>query len=116
MPSKLLEDRVGLSRAYDAPESVYVRGNVVYVAGEQIGRWRSGEAFRDLYDDAKIPLGATSNTHRYEQLQKALKSNPQVTQLVGHSLGGSAVLEAAKQHPELSTTTYGCARSCKTAP
>jgi pimeloyl-ACP methyl ester carboxylesterase len=107
LPQKLLEDRVGLSRAYDSPESIYVRGNTAYIAGTQISRWKSGEAFRDMYDDLKIPLMATKQTHRYEQLQQALKAHPEVTHLVGHSLGGAAVLEAAKERPELQTTTYG---------
>ena len=107
LPQKLLEDRVGLSRAYDSPESIYVRGNTAYIAGTQIGRWRSGEAFRDMYDDLKIPLFATKQTHRYEQLQKALKAHPEVTHLVSHSFGASVALEMAKERPELQTTTYG---------
>ncbi len=66
-----------------------------------------GENFRDLYDDAKIPLGLTRTTHRYDQLQKALAAHPGVKHMVGHSLGGSTVLEAAKTRPGLTTTTYG---------
>ncbi len=107
IPQKLLEDRVGLARAYDAPESVYIRGNTAYVAGTQIGRFRTGEALRDLIDDAKLPLMAVQKTRRYEQLQEALARHPEMTQLVGHGLGGAAVLEAARQQPSLSTTTYG---------
>jgi hypothetical protein len=107
VPQKLLEDRVGLARAYDAPESVYIRGNTAYVAGTQIGRFRTGEAFRDLIDDAKLPFMAVQRTRRYEQLQQALARHPEVTQLVGHSLGGAAVLEAARQNLSLRATTYG---------
>jgi pimeloyl-ACP methyl ester carboxylesterase len=105
LPSKTIEDRVGLRRAYDAPESIYVRGDTLYTAGTQISRF--GENFRDMYDDLKIPLGGTKSTHRYQQLQQALAANPQVKHLVGHSLGGSVILEAAKLRPDLSTTTYG---------
>ncbi len=50
IPQKLLEDRVGLSRAYDAPNNVYVRGNVAYVAGTQL-KISFGEAMGDLFDD-----------------------------------------------------------------
>ncbi len=60
-----------------------------------------------MYDDLKIPLFQTKNTYRYEQLETALKAHPEVTHLVGHSLGGSTVLEMAKNRPELTTTTYG---------
>jgi pimeloyl-ACP methyl ester carboxylesterase len=107
LSSKTIEDRVGLGRAYAAPDSIYVRGNTAYVAGTQIGRMRSGEAFRDMYDDLKIPLFQTQNTYRYEQLQTALKAHPEVTNLVGHSLGASVALEMSKQRPELTATTYG---------
>jgi pimeloyl-ACP methyl ester carboxylesterase len=105
LPSKTIEDRVGLRRAYAAPDSIYVRGDTAYVAGTQISRM--GENFRDLYDDVKIPFGLTRTTHRYEQLQKALAAHSEVKHLVGHSLGGSTVLEAAKGRPDLTTTTYG---------
>ena len=102
---KSIEDRVGLNRAYAAPDSMYVRGEVLYCAGTQISRM--GENFRDMYDDLKIPLGLTRTTYRYEQLQKALRAHPEVKHLVGHSLGGATVLEMAKTRPDLKTTTYG---------
>jgi pimeloyl-ACP methyl ester carboxylesterase len=122
LSSKVIEDRVGLSRAYDSPSNIYVRGNVAFVSGTQIGRWRTGEAFRDMYDDLKIPLFQTKNTYRYEQLETALRAHPEVSHLVGHSLGGSTVLEMAKNRPELTTTTYGApvmdvfAKGSKSAP
>ncbi len=105
IPQETFGDRVGLARAYAAPESIFVRGDTVYVSGTRISCMV--ENFRDLYDDAKIPLGLTRTTNRYDQLQKALKANPQVKHMVGHSLGGSTVLEAAKARPDLKTTTYG---------
>ncbi len=80
--SKTIEDRVGVKRACEAPESIYVRGDTVYVAGTQISRM--GENFRDIYDDLKIPLGAVKSTHRYEQLQKALAAHPEAKHIVGH--------------------------------
>ncbi len=45
-----------------------------------------------------------------------------MTNLVGHSLGAAAILEMARQRPELATTTYGApvmdvfARSSKAVP
>ena len=36
-----------------------------------------------------------------------LKDNPQITQIVGHSLGGSVSLELAKNYKNKITTTYG---------
>jgi pimeloyl-ACP methyl ester carboxylesterase len=106
IPQKLMEDRVGLSRAYEAPNNVYVRGTTAYVAGTQLTR-SFGEAARDLFDDAKLPLVGARSSRRYEELQQALSRNKQVTNLVGHSLGGAAILEAAMENPALTTTTYG---------
>jgi hypothetical protein len=106
MPQRLLEDRVGLARAYDSPSNVYVLGNTAYVAGTRINR-SFGEAARDLFDDAKLPLVGARSSRRYEELQQALSRNKQVTNLVGHSLGGAVILEAARQNPALTTTTYG---------
>jgi hypothetical protein len=105
LPAKVIQDRVGLKRAYETPDSVYVGGDTIYVAGTQISRM--GENFRDMYDDLKIPLGGVKSTNRYQQLQKALAAHPEAKHLVGHSLGGSAILEAAKERSDLSTTTYG---------
>ncbi len=65
---------MGLSRAYDSPDSIYVRGDTAYIAGTQISRW--GEHFRDVVDDIKLPFGGTETTHRYEQLQKARAAHP----------------------------------------
>jgi hypothetical protein len=107
LPQKTVEDRIGLTRAYDAPQSIYIRGNVAYTAGTQASRWKTGEAFRDAYDDAKIPLGLTWDTWRYGQLQKALAAHPEVDTLVGHSLGGATVLQMAQDNPKYKTTTYG---------
>jgi pimeloyl-ACP methyl ester carboxylesterase len=104
LPQKTIEDRVGLTRAYAAPDSIYVRGDVAYVAGTQISRY--GENVRDMIDDIKIPLRGTRTTYRFSQLQKALKAHPEVTHLVGHSLGGAVILEAARG-TSLKTTTYG---------
>jgi hypothetical protein len=106
IPQKLMEDRVGLARAYDAPNNIYIRGNSAYVAGTRLTR-NFGEAARDLFDDAKLPLMGASSSRRYEELQQALSKHEEVTNLVGHSLGASAILEAAKQNPKFTTTTYG---------
>ena len=59
VPQKLLEDRVGLARAYDRPNNVYIRGNTAYLAGTQIKR-SFGEAMGDLFCErtclAGLPL------------------------------------------------------------
>ena len=62
-----------------------------------------------MWDDLKIPLGLTRYSQRYQEAEKMLKDNSQITNVVGHSLGGSVALQIASDHKEkfLITTTYG---------
>ena len=85
-----LSDSEGLSKAYSAPNAVFVDGNKMYVAGTR----SFGEAARDWW---KIPAGKTTDIERYGQLTEALKNNPQVDTIISHSLGASAVAELQKQ-------------------
>ena len=78
-----------------------VSGSVMAVAGTQTNR--------DKWDDiSKVPFwGDLRKSERYQQLNKALENNPQVTNLVGHSLAGNVILEKQKNNPgKFETTTY----------
>ena len=90
----------GMARAY-AQGHAYTHGDTTFVAGSHTAR--------DWWDDAtKVPFwGDLRDSERYQMAQKALKANPQATNAVGHSLGGSVVLEAQKRDPRLRTVTYG---------
>ena len=85
-----ISDSDGLTKAYDATNAIYVDGNKMYVAGTR----SFGEALRDWW---KIPAGKTTEIERYGQLTEALKNNPQVDTIIGHSLGSSALAELQKQ-------------------
>ena len=66
------------------------------------------KTWRDKYDYVtRSPAwGDLRKSERYQQLNKALENNPQVTNLVGHSLAGSVILEKQKQNPgKFETTT-----------
>ena len=66
--------------------------------------------FEDLkFSDLKIPLHLTRYTQRYNEAEKALKDNPQITKLIGHSLGGSVSLELEKNNKNktFEVRTYG---------
>ena len=81
----------GLRRAYAAPNKTFVDGDTEYVAGTD------PTDIRDLWADVLIPFNMTRYGHRYSQAEKTLNANPQVTRLVGHSLGEatSAALQKA---------------------
>jgi len=97
-----LSDAQGIERAYKDGDT-YVHGKTMYVAGSH--------TLRDWWDDAtKIPIwGDLRKSARYMAAEKELKNNPQIENVVGHSLGGSVVLELQKQYPDrgLKSRTYG---------
>lgn len=49
-----------------------------------------------------------SETSRYKQFEQIMDLHPEINRGVGHSLGGSILLEYIKRHPErnLETVTY----------
>jgi pimeloyl-ACP methyl ester carboxylesterase len=73
----------------------------LYVAGSHTAK--------DWFDDfTKVPFyGDLRNSTRYQQAEKALKANPNIKNIVGHSLGGSVALELQKNNPNLASRTYG---------
>lgn len=52
-------------------------------------------------------LGDLTKSERYINAEKALKANPNIQRVVGHSLGGSVALELQKKYPGLKSRTYG---------
>ena len=97
-PSESIKDSDGLDKAYAAENKIYIEGDTMFIAGTA--------SAGDVVDDVSIPLGRTNRTKRYEQASMALAKSPQVTRVVGHSLGGSVTLQIAQQHNLLSRT-YG---------
>jgi hypothetical protein len=85
---KAITDKEGLDKAYAADEKLYVNGKTMYVAGTS--------NMQDVWDDLKIPFGKTAKAQRYKDADTLLAANPQVENLVGHSLGGASVLELQK--------------------
>ena len=62
----------------------------------------------DWIEDIALPLHLTHMTQRYKQADQRLSSAARVKRLVGHSLGGSVVLQLEKDYPgRFTTTTYG---------
>lgn len=63
---------------------------------------------KDWWDDvSKVPFCSDlRKSDRFGQLNNALQKHPETKQLLGHSLGGSVILEKQQYYPNLSTTTY----------
>jgi len=94
-------NEIGLNKAYNNNNKIHVDGNTLYVAGTS--------NLKDVYDDlTKIPFyGNLKDSTRYNQAKTALDANPNITNLVGHSLGGSVILDIQKNNSKMTSTTYG---------
>jgi hypothetical protein len=105
-----LTDKEGLDKAYASNEKLLVQGDTMYVAGTS--------NVQDALDTLKIPFGKTAEAQRYKDADALLAKNPQVSNLVGHSLGGSAVLELQKNHGDrtFKTNTYNAPVNSITRP
>ena len=107
---KSLSDEEGIRRAYDSPDKIFVDGDRMYVAGttpSPLGDSLAStvrntrEFIQDWTDNIeKLPLNLTKATKRYQQAYRALVKNPQVTTLIGHSLGGAVVNEMGVSEPD----------------
>lgn len=85
-----ISDSEGLQRAYNAPNSVFIDGNRMFISGTHTGK--------DVYDWKLIPLGLVKYSSRYQEADAALKDNPQVDTVIGHSLGSSVAAELNRQY------------------
>jgi pimeloyl-ACP methyl ester carboxylesterase len=105
-----ITDKEGLDKAYAREEKLFVNGNTMYVAGTSY--------LQDVWDDLKIPFVKTAGAQRYKDADTLLAQNPQVSNLVGHSLGGSSVFELQKNHREKTSKTnvYGTPAASFTTP
>ena len=108
-----MSDVEGLNNAYKSSDNIYINNDTLYISGtkhvdsiikDQIkspgyySLFKSvvNNEFQDIYDDIKIPLNLTRYTQRYNEADKVLKEHPEITKLIGHSLGGSVSLELEK--------------------
>ncbi|MFM7981565.1 MAG: hypothetical protein ACKPKO_19825 [Candidatus Fonsibacter sp.] len=57
---------------------------------------------KQIYDNLHFShLGVLTKSERYINAETALKANPNIERVVGHSLGGSVALELQKKLPKL---------------
>ncbi len=96
-----ITDKAGLEKAYGREPKLYTHGDTLYIAGTS--------SLQDVWDDLKIPLNLTEQSMRYRKAASLLKVNPDIMNVVGHSLGGSVALELQKNFPDrkFKSNTYG---------
>ena len=100
-----IEDRLGLSNAYNSPSGLYVSGNTLYISGTG---GKDGSITRDILDDLiHLPTRNAHNNEKYKDVMAELKKHPDVSRLVSHSLGSAVVNKINEEQPNrFSTTTY----------
>ena len=124
-----ITDAEGLRRAYSRPDRLYKHGDRLYVAGTT---WTDDKmnvtkppwytvalkglfpqafpdnvSLNDAIDDLKIPEFKTRDIQRYKDANNLLQRNSDVKQLIGHSMGGSVVLQLNKDYNnKFETRTY----------
>ena len=100
-----LEDRAGLKNAYDSPSGLYQTGKTLYISGTT---GKDGSITRDILDDLiHLPSRSAENTEKYKDAIKMLEQSPEITRLVGHSLGSAVTNTLNQNFPnKYETTTY----------
>ena len=100
-----LEDRAGLKNAYDSPSGLYKTGKSLYISGTT---GKDGSITRDILDDLiHLPTRNAENTEKYKDAIKMLEQSPEITRIIGHSLGSAVVNTLDQNFPNrFETTTY----------
>ena len=100
-----LEDRQGLKNAYDSPSGLYKVGKSLFISGTT---GKDGSITRDIIDDLiHLPTRNAENTEKYKDAIKMLEQSPEITRIIGHSLGSAAVNTLDQNFPnKFETTTY----------
>ena len=100
-----LEDRQGLKNAYDSPSGLYKTGRTLFISGTT---GKDGSITRDILDDLiHLPSRSAENTEKYKDTIKMLEKSPEITRLVGHSLGSAVTNTINQNFPnKYETTTY----------
>ena len=100
-----LEDRQGLKNAYDSPSGLYKTGKTLYISGTT---GKDGSITRDILDDLiHLPSRSAENTEKYKDAIKMLEQSPEITRIIGHSLGAAVVNTLNQNFPNrFETTTY----------
>lgn len=99
-----MSDATALDIAYNSRKNTYISGDTLTIAGTKGGLLDSDWMQNYRYIVASILNGESTTrveeTQRYKEAYDALVGHPNITKVVGHSLGGAVALKLAEQFPE----------------
>ena len=100
-----LEDRQGFKNGYDSPSGLCKTGKTLFISGTT---GKDGSITTDILDDLiHLPSRSAENTEKYKDAIKMLEQSPEITRLVGHSLGSAVANTLDQNFPNrFETTTY----------
>ena len=101
LPVNHKQNVLGLDKAYASNSNLHLDGDTLYIAGTK--------TLGDVWDDLKLPFHKTQQTQRYKEAQAVIEKNPQITNLVAHSLGSAVSTELQQTHSkkQLKSVQYG---------
>ena len=102
-----IDDVEGLKTAYANNTGLFRSGNTLYISGTG-GKSGIGAKVNDVFSDIfLIPSHNLQFSDKYRDVMSELEKNPDVTRLVGHSLGSSVLQEINnRNNQKYITTTY----------
>ena len=94
-------DQEGLNKAYHTEDGLVEDTNThtLYIAGTR--------NLKDISQWGKIPLFKTKESDIYNRAKKYLDERSNISNLVGHSFGGSAALQFQKDDKKFDTRSCG---------
>ena len=104
-----IDDVAGLKNAYNSNSGLFLDKNTLYISGTG-GKSGFGSKVNDVFSDIfLIPTHNTRFSEKYKDAQTMLDKNPNITRLIGHSLGGSVVQEINNRNNKkiYITSVYG---------
>ena len=102
-----IDDVEGLKTAYANNTGLFRSGNTLYISGTG-GKSGIDAKVNDVFSDIfLIPSHNLQFSDKYRDVMNELEKNPDVTRLVGHSLGSSVLQEINnRNNQKYITTTY----------
>ena len=102
-----IDDVKGLQTAYNKDTGLFTLDNTLYVSGTGGKSGFTHKVGDFLTDIFQIPTHTVNHSEKYRDVMAELNKNPNITRLVGHSLGASVIQEINnRNNQKYITTTY----------